>query len=148
MPRTGPCAACSPPSRRTARYAYVLLVAITAVLIGCSSKRQVADPDSLRVAVLPDDAPEALRERHAPLLAYLADRLKRRFELIIPQSYEEFGRDTEAGRYDLAYLGGYTFVRARQRSGYVPVAMRDVDTRFVSYFLVRQDDPAQTIMDL
>jgi len=31
---------------------------------------------------------------------------------------------------------------------FVPLVMRDIDMRFVSYFLVRPGDPAQTIMDL
>ena len=132
--------------RRAARNVHLLLVASILVSIGCASKRQSVDPDVLRVGVLPDDAPEAIQRRHAPLVAYLSGALNRHFDLIIPHSYEEFQRDTRAGRYDLVYFGGYTFVQQRER--FVPLVMRDIDTRFVSYFLVRPDDPAQTIMDL
>jgi phosphonate transport system substrate-binding protein len=131
---------------RAARNVHLLLVASAVVSIGCASKTQSADPEVLRVGVLPDDAPEELQRRNAPLLAYLSSALNRRFDLIIPLTYEEFERDAEAGRYDLVYFGGYTFVQ--QRSGFVPLVMRDIDTKFVSYLLVRRDDPAQTIMDL
>jgi phosphonate transport system substrate-binding protein len=131
---------------RAARNAHLLLVASCFVATGCASKRLAADPEVLRVGVLPDDAREALEWRHGPLLAYLSGALNRRFELIIPPDYEEFERDAGAGRYDLVYFGGYTFVH--QRRGFVPLVMREIDTRFVTYFLVRRDDPAQTITDL
>jgi phosphonate transport system substrate-binding protein len=124
----------------------VLLVASFVVSIGCASKRPGANPDVMRVGVLPDDAREALAWRHAPLLAYLSSALNRRFDLVIPRTYEEFERDARAGRYDLVYFGGYTFVQ--ERRSYAPLAMRDIDTSFVSYFLVRRDDPARTIQDL
>src|SRR4030095_9395124 len=103
---------------------HLLLVASAVVSIGCASRRPSADPAVLRVGVLPDDAPEALRRRHAPPLAYLSGALNRRFDLIIRPTYEEFERDAEAGRYDLVYFGGFTFVQNKGR--FVPLVMRDI----------------------
>src|SRR5215471_13394850 len=84
--------------RRAARNVHLLLVASILVSIGCASKRQSVEPDVLRVGVLPDDAPEELQRRHAPLLAYLSVVLNRHFDLIIRHSYEEFERDVRAGQ--------------------------------------------------
>src|SRR5262249_13168848 len=121
--------------RRAARNVHLLLVASILVSIGCASKRQSVDPGVLHVGVRPKAAPEELQRRHAPLLPYLAGALNRHFDLIIPHSYEEFQRDARAGRYDLVYFGGYTFVQQRERL--VALVIRLIHTRFfISLLLV------------
>lgn len=64
------------------------------------------------------------------------------------ESYEELVARIGSGEIDLAYFGGVTFAQAYQRHAAVPVAMRDVDTRFTSVIVVRQDMPAHNLEDL
>lgn len=104
-------------------------------------------PGVIRVGVLPDQSPDILRQRYDPLLAYLSAETGLPFELVVPENYtlllEMF--DTEA--VDLAYFGGLTFLKAQEQYGAQAIAMRNVDTRFHSYFLARADDPRNDLKD-
>lgn len=103
---------------------------------------------TLRVGVLPDESPERLRQRYEPLLNYLSEDLQIACELIIPSSYTELLTMFTERSIDLAYFGGFTYVKARQQSGAVPLVMRRIDIRFTSYFLVPGDSTADSLQDL
>ena len=108
---------------------------------------ETAEIRQLRVGVLPDESPGALRARHAPLLRYLGGELQLPCTLVIPKDYADLVRLFEKGELDLAFLGGYTFVSVEARTGAIPIVMRDVDTRATSYFLVRTDDRRESIRE-
>ena len=102
----------------------------------------------LRVGVLPDDREDALKRRHTPLLAYLAENLGIEYRLIIPSDYSDFLKKAAANQFDLAYFGGFTFIQSHLKTGVLPLVMRDVDSKFTSYFIVRSGDSARNIEDL
>ena len=102
----------------------------------------------IRVAVLPDQTEERLRERHEPLLEHLAEQTGWTFELYLPGSYKELVEGFGQRRWDLAYFGGVTFVRAAAAHGAVPLAMRDVDMKFTSTLITRKADSYHRISDL
>lgn len=99
----------------------------------------------LRIGVLPDQNSETLKERFEPVLDYLAEKLQLTCELIVPESYPDLLQLFHDQKVDLAYFGGYSYVKARQRDGAIPLVMRRIDTRFTSLFIVRADNPAQTL---
>lgn len=103
---------------------------------------------TLRIGVLPDESPERLHQRYDPLLDYLSEQLELSCELIIPESYGELLALFTEGKVDLGYFGGYTYVKARQQSGAVPLVMRRIDARFTSYFLVAGDSEAYSLQAL
>lgn len=105
-------------------------------------------PAKLRIGVLPDESPERLLQRYAPLLDHLSEQLQITSELVIPGSYAELLSLFTEGSVDIAYFGGFTYVKAHQQAGAVPLVMRIIDTRFTSYFIVSGDNPAQTLQDL
>ena len=109
---------------------------------GCSSEQPVDNsiPESIRVAVTPNQAPENLRERHGPLLDYLADTTGIGFDLVIPTGYEDLRQQLESGDVDMAWLGGLTFVQAETGGYTVPLVLRDVDIQFTSCYIVRADN--------
>ena len=102
----------------------------------------------LRIGVLPDQSPEVLRKRFAPVLSYLADNLQLSCELIMPESYTDLLELFHEQKVDLAYLGGYSYVKARQNDQAIPLVMRRVDTHFTSLFIVNANSPAQTLNNL
>lgn len=104
-------------------------------------------PPVIRIGVLPDQSEEALRDRYAPLLAYLAAETGVPFELVVPDSYEALLEKFYSDEVDLAYFGGFTFLKARQTAGARGLVMRDVDSRFRSSFLARADRPEVAIAD-
>ena len=124
-----------------------LIVLTCLVVLGCTSEapENPVFPEVIRVAVLPDQAPENLISRHRPLLDYLERKTAIRFELAIPTDYEDFLRAFEAGEVDLGWFGGLTFVRAAQHGNAVPVVFRDIDLQFTSCYLSRTSSARASI---
>jgi len=121
----------------------ILLVAVMAAIAllgfiyGSASRTQTLT--ELNVGVLPDQDPDALRRQYQPLIDYLAQYLGIDARLIIPKDYADAVSLFHQKKLDLAYLGGLTFVHARSGSGAEPLVMREVDTRFTSWFLVKPE---------
>ena len=139
---------------KTLGYSYVgyllIIIVMFTALIACTSKKEVGEIElsSLRIGILPDESRAKLIERYTPLFRYLAAETGIPYELIIPETYAELLELFHAKKIDLAYFGGFTFVKAHIFDNAVPLVMRDVDTRFTSYFLLKGDHPAQNISDL
>ena len=112
------------------------------------AKSGEASPSVVRVAVLPDMSEQDLRQRYAPLLRYPAEETGFEFNLQLPADYAELLRLFGMGQVHLALFGGLTVVQANAMYHAEPLAMRDVDTRFISIFLVRNNDPATGLSDL
>ncbi len=102
----------------------------------------------IRVGVLPDESEEKLSARYMPLLRHLEKATGITFELVIPANYDGLLTLFNKEEVDLAYFGGFTFLKARSDSGAVPLVMRDVDTRFTSLFIVKSDFPAMSLKEL
>ena len=73
------------------------------------------------MGLVPNIAPEHQRARYEPLARYLESELGVPVTLFVATNYAGTVRALEAGRLDLAYLGGLTYVQARQRVGIEPL---------------------------
>ncbi len=104
-------------------------------------------PVVLRVGILPDVGVDNLQNRYDPLLAYLSAETGIEHELVLPENYAGLMRMFRDQEVDLAYFGGFTFVKAQTFYGARPLVMREIDTRFTSLFLVRGDDSALQLAD-
>jgi phosphonate transport system substrate-binding protein len=140
------------PRIRAAACGRFLALALCVLVAACSQPEPAGSAGELagrlRVGVLPDEAPDRLQHKYAYLTEALRSRTGFDVELVIPDSYGTLSRMFSEGRVDVAYFGGYTFVRARERDGAVPLVMRDIDARFVSYVLVPADSDAADLADL
>lgn len=101
----------------------------------------------LRVGVLPDQDPEVLLRRYSPLLDYLGAEAGLETRLVLPTDYADAVNIFRANEVDLAYFGGLTFVQANAANRAEPLVMRDIDTRFTSWFLVRADRGARKLTE-
>lgn len=119
-----------------------------ALVSACSVPDQATSLTALRIGLLPDENEEDLRRRYTPLFEYLSEETGIPYQLTIPPTYGDLVNRFGEGEIDLAYFGGFTFVKASMVHSAVPLVMRDVDTRFTSVFLVRGDRPAKTFFDL
>jgi len=138
-------------SRSTAALSFVvaLLVLLLLAINHDRGKSNIAVvPETLRIGILPDQDPETLRRRFAPILKYLSVTLQIPCELRIPESYEHMLELFHKDQIDLGYFGGYSFIDARQQDRAVPLVMRRIDTRFTSLFLVNANSTAQKLEDL
>jgi len=104
-------------------------------------------PSVIRVGVLPDDGELSLHQRYDPLLQYLSAKTGLDYKLVVPSSYVQLVQLFHDHKLELAYFGGLTFLRAHQLDNAEALVMRDVDTRFTSWFLVRESDPGKDLAD-
>ncbi len=114
----------------------LIVTGLVFLLCACSGPPPVPAKETLRVGILPDEGEKALKARYTPLLEFLSRETGLRFELVVPDSYEDLLRTFGEGRIGLAYFGGVTFVKAGSRYHARPLVLRDVDTRFTSVLVV------------
>ena len=104
-------------------------------------------PAVLRVGILPDSSMDNLHQRYDPLLNYLSAETGLEYILVLPENYAALIRLFRDQEVDLAYFGGFTFVRAQTFYGARPLVMREIDTRFTSLFLVKGENSALELAD-
>ena len=104
--------------------------------------------DVLKVSAIPDEAPTELLRKFKPLGAYLEQELGMKVEFVPVADYAAVVEALAADRIDMAWLGGFTFVQARLKTGNaVPLAQREQDAEFTSKFIT--SDPAvKSLQDL
>jgi phosphonate transport system substrate-binding protein len=104
--------------------------------------------DVLKVSAIPDEAPTELLRKFKPLGAYLEQKLGMKVEFVPVADYAAVVEALAADRIDMAWLGGFTFVQARLKTGNaVPLVQREQDAEFTSKFIT--SDPAvKSLQDL
>ena len=104
--------------------------------------------DVLKVSAIPDEAPTELLRKFKPLGAYLEQELGMKVEFVPVADYAAVVEALAADRIDMAWLGGFTFVQARLKTGNaVPLVQREQDAEFTSKFIT--SNPAvKSLQDL
>jgi phosphonate transport system substrate-binding protein len=123
---------------------FVIIVVGLTLNYGALQESPDARQKVIRIGVLPDQNETILRERYAALISFLSEDVGVPFELVVPNDYGELLELFGAGRVDLAFFGGVTFVLANKRYGAVPLVMRDIDVEFRSHFIARTSDRSRT----
>jgi phosphonate transport system substrate-binding protein len=104
---------------------------------------------SLKVSAIPDESPTELLRKFKPLGVYLESRTGMKVSWTPVNDYPAVVEGLAANRIDLAWLGGFTFVQARLRTGNaIPIAQRVEDEKFISHYIVPKDSSARTLQDL
>ena len=126
-----------------------LLRAATAGLACLSLSTAAFALDTLRVSAIPDESPTELQRKFAPLGAYLEQQLGMAVEFVPVTDYAAVVEALASDKVDLAWLGGFTFVQARIRSGgnAVPLVQREKDARFTSKFITASES-VKSLADL
>lgn len=95
-------------------FAGLLTAAI--LMTGAAHAASQADPDTLKVALLPDENAATIIKNNKPLQDYLEDRLDKEIELVVTTDYSSMIEAMRHGRLDLAYFGPLSYVLAKQKS--------------------------------
>lgn len=104
---------------------------------------------ALRVSAIPDESPTELLRKFRPLGAYLEKELGMKINWTPVNDYPAVVEGLAGGKIDLAWLGGFTFVQARLRTGTaIPIVQRAEDQKFTSKFIVSASSSAKTLQDL
>ena len=105
--------------------------------------------DVLRVSAIPDEAPTELQRKFAPLGKYLEKETGLKVSFVPVTDYAAVVESLATKKLDLAWLGGFTFVQAKLRTGgtAIPIVQREEDARFTSKY-VTADPAIKTLADL
>ena len=136
----------------------LLALFLLTLLAGCGSN-SVADnpnpdalPETLRVGLIPNIAPDKQRATYAPFGEELGRRLGVEVELFVAPSYAGVVTALAAGQLDIAYLGGLTYAQAEKQVELTPLVTevdRDTGTsRYLSAIVVPAASAAQTPEDV
>src|ERR1035437_6451865 len=80
------------------------------------------DPQTLKVALLPDENAGTVIKHNQQLKEYLEASLGKKIEIIVTTDYSSMIEAMRHGRLDLAYFGPLSYVLARQKSEIEPFA--------------------------
>ncbi len=101
----------------------------------------LAETATLRVSAIPDEAPTELMRKFEPLGKYLEAELGMPVTFQPVSDYAGVVEALGAKRLDLAWLGGFTFVQAKLRTGdAIPLVQREQDEVFTSTFITADPD--------
>ena len=99
----------------------------TAVLMGLAAGDTYAagshDPDTLKVALLPDENAATIIQDNKPLAAHLEKVTGKKVKLIVTTDYSSMIEATRFGRIDVAYFGpaSYTIAKDKMKGGKVDI---------------------------
>ncbi len=84
-----------------------------------------SNPDTLRVALLPDENAATVIKDNKPLQSYLEKTLNKKIELVVTTDYSSMIEAMRHGRLELAYFGPLSYVMAAQKSDIEAFAARE-----------------------
>ena len=105
---------------------------------------------TLKVSAIPDEAPTELQRKFEPLGKYLEKAVGMKVEFTPVTDYAATVEALAAGKIDLVWYGGFTFVQAhiRTKGTAIPLVQREEDEKFRSVFITRADSGINKLADL
>jgi phosphonate transport system substrate-binding protein len=128
------------------------LLTFIAALVFAAAAQAAPDPDpeTLKVALLPDENASTIIKNNQGLKTYLETQLGKKIELIVTTDYSSMIEAMRHGRLDLAYFGPLSYVLARQKSEIEPFAALKVkgSTTYQSVVIANVSSGVKTIGDI
>ena len=123
--------------------------ALVAFAISCIASAPAWPQATLKVSAIPDEAPTELQRKFEPLGRYLEQRTGMKVQFIPVSDYAAVVQSLATGRLDLAWLGGFTYVQAKEATSgaVIPIVQREEDTHFTSKF-VTTNPSVRSLADL
>lgn len=122
-----------------------ILIVLCGVFLSVSAHAQ----NVLRISAIPDEAPTELQRKFSKVAAHLEKETGMKVEYTAVTDYAAVVEGLAARKIDLAWLGGFTFVQARLRTGNaIPIAQRAEDEKFTSKFIASTASGIKGLGDL
>lgn len=93
----------------------LLAPAVLALGLNGAAAAAAADPDTLKVALLPDENASTVIQNNQGLKKYLESRLGKNIELVVTTDYSSMIEATRFGRIDMAYFGPVSYTMAKEK---------------------------------
>ena len=134
------------------RYAATLLAAST---FSFTASGADYNPDTLRVALLPDEDAATIIQDNKPLAAYLESQLGKKIRLVVTTDYSSMIEATRFGRIDIAYFGpaSYTIAKDKMAGGKIDIEpfaarMKGGSTSYQSAIIANADTGPKNIAEM
>lgn len=122
-----------------------ILIVLCGVFLSVSAHAQ----NVLRISAIPDEAPTELQRKFSKVAAHLEKEVGMKVAYTAVTDYAAVVEGLAARKIDLAWLGGFTFVQARLRTGNaIPIAQRAEDEKFTSKFVANSASKINGLPDL
>jgi phosphonate transport system substrate-binding protein len=120
-----------------------------AVLCGLLVATTVLAQGVLRISAIPDENPTELQRKFSKVAAYLEKEVGIKVQYTAVTDYAAVVEALAAKKIDLAWLGGFTFVQARLRTGNaIPIVQRAEDEKFTSKIIASAASGIKSLSDL
>jgi phosphonate transport system substrate-binding protein len=109
------------------------------------------NPDTLRVALLPDENAATIIQNAQPLKTYLEDTLKKNVEIIVTTDYSSMIEAMRFGRIEVAYIGPFSYVLAKSKAPEIEpfaVGVEKGKPYYRSILIANVDGPVKEINDI
>lgn len=105
---------------------------------------------TLKVSAIPDESPTELQRKFVPLGKYLEKATGMKVEFTPVTDYAATVEGLAAGKLDMVWYGGFTFVQAhiRTKGTAIPLVQREEDEKFRSVFIARAGSGISKLTDL
>ncbi|MCO5384411.1 phosphate/phosphite/phosphonate ABC transporter substrate-binding protein [Desulfosporosinus sp.] len=142
------------------KIAIISLIILTFALLvsGCGQSpsqpqgTQEISQSTLRVGLVPNQAPDKIKAQYEPFRQFLSDTLDMPVELFVASDYAGVVEAMANDKLDVAYFGGLTYAQAKQRAKIHPIVTEiDEETQTSKYYsliIVPADSPVQSTADL
>jgi phosphonate transport system substrate-binding protein len=135
--------------------AAILLAAAAIPFAGGSGSAAASPTDGVKLeklifTAIPDDNAEKLKEHYGAVAAYLTKEVGIPVEYMHVENYAAAVTALATGQAHFSWMGGVTTVQAHQQTkGKAEViACRDIDKKFVTYFIAGKDSGIGPVKDL
>lgn len=119
------------------------------VLCGLLFATTVFAQGVLRISAIPDENPTELQRKFSKVAAYLEKEVGVKIQYTAVTDYAAVVEALAAKKIDMAWLGGFTFVQARLRTGNaIPIVQRAEDEKFTSKFIASATSGIKGLSDL
>ncbi len=123
---------------------------VLSIIVGMMFAVTAIAAQTLKVSAIPDEAPTELQRKFEPLGKYLEKAVGMKVEFTPVTDYAATVEALAAGKIDLVWYGGFTFVQAhiRTKGTAIPLVQREEDEKFRSVFIARADSGITKLADL
>ena len=126
-------------------------IALTAALSPVAALADKSNPDTLRVALLPDENASTLIQNAQPLKKYLSETLGKKVEIVVTTDYSSMIEAMRFGRIEIGYFGPFSYVLAKSRASEIEpfaVGVEKGKPTYNSILIAGADSPVKTLEDV
>jgi phosphonate transport system substrate-binding protein len=125
--------------------------AAVAVFSPFAVQAQEPNPDTLRVALLPDENAATLIQNAQPLKDYLAKTLDKNIEIVVTTDYSSMIEAMRFGRIEIGYFGPFSYVLAKSKAPEIEafaVGVEKGKPTYNSVLIATADGPVKSLADI